>query len=235
MILNDTDPSGQIAWLESNLAQISSRNGKVYAIGHIPQSDAGCLYNYSTRVGAIIRKYATLGVIQGTFFGHTHEDDFHMWKEGSWNGSKPVAVAWVTPSVTPFTYLNPSFRVFEYDSSTLEVLDYHQYHLDLNKTNESGIAKWELYYSAKSAYGLKDMSPASWENLINVFRNDDALFQLWNQRHYAGYWGTGPCTGGCKSDTLCAFESSTFKDMFECTGKEYNLSNLWPYIMNHIA
>jgi len=236
MILNDTDPAGQISWMATQLENVRKQNGTVYFIGHIPLGNSGCLYNYSSRIGDVIRKYSALGVVKGSFFGHTHDDSFFLFKQGNtWNATNPTSVAWVAPSVTPFTYLNPSFRVFEYDPETFEVVDYHQYNMDLQKTNENGIPNWRLYYSAKSAYNLTDMSPKSWENLIGVFKRDDKLFQEWNVRHYSGYYGTGACTGGCKNSTLCGFESSTAKDQFECTGQEYNLNNLWPYIVNHIV
>jgi len=235
MVLNDTDPADQIAWMTQSLEAVSKINGSgVYLIGHIPLHSAGCLYNYSSRIGQVIRSYSARGVIKGSFFGHTHDDGYFVFKEGSWNGSRPVSVGWVAPSVTPFTYLNPSFRVFEYDPETFEIVDYHQYNMDLNSSWSTGTAEWKLYYSAKQAYGLKDMSAQSWTDLVKVFEKDDALFQQWNRRHYSGYFGTGTCEGGCKNSTLCGFEASTFKDLFECTGQEYSLNNLWPYIINHI-
>eukprot|EP01088_Endostelium_zonatum_P022258 TRINITY_DN93_c0_g1_i1.p1 TRINITY_DN93_c0_g1~~TRINITY_DN93_c0_g1_i1.p1 ORF type:complete len:621 (-),score=100.37 TRINITY_DN93_c0_g1_i1:43-1905(-) len=235
LVLNDTDPSGQIQWMKNELEVVRRNGGSVYVLGHIPLRDSGCLYNYSSRIGDLIREYSSNGVIKGSFFGHTHDDDFYLFKQGSWNGSKPISVSWIAPSVTPFTYLNPSFRVFEYDPSTFEIVDYHQYNADLRQANQIGYPDWKLYYSAKSAYGLKNMSPEEWERLIGVFGTNDSLFQDWFKRHYSGYYGTGPCTGECKSTTLCAFQASTFKEVFECTGQEYSLGNLWPYIVNHIV
>ena len=125
--------------------------------------------------------------------------------------------------------------MFEYDPETFEIVDYHQFNTDLNKTIQTGVVDWRLFYSAKSAYDLKDLSAQSWSNLISVFAQNDPLFQQWNFRHYSGYYGTGPCITGCKNDTLCGMMTSTFKETFECTGKEYSLSNLWPYIINHLV
>jgi len=35
------------------------------------------------------------------------------------------------PSISPVSNTNPSFRVFEYESSTGSLVDYHEYYSDL--------------------------------------------------------------------------------------------------------
>ena len=44
----------------------------------------------------------------------------------------------VAPSVTPYGFMNPSFRVFTMDADTLQLLGYQQYHLNLTKANGEG-------------------------------------------------------------------------------------------------
>ena len=44
-------------------------------------------------------------------------------------------VLMVSPSVTPFNHMNPSFRVFSMNRSSHQLLGYHQYHLNLTKAN----------------------------------------------------------------------------------------------------
>ena len=41
----------------------------------------------------------------------------------------------VAPSVTPYGFMNPSFRTFTMDAETFQLLDYQQYHLNLTKAN----------------------------------------------------------------------------------------------------
>jgi len=45
--------------------------------------------------------------------------------------------------------LNPSFRIYEIDSETNEIVDYKQYRLDLLKWNQNttGPLEWDLAYS----------------------------------------------------------------------------------------
>ncbi len=44
-------------------------------------------------------------------------------------------VVLVSPSVTPFGHINPSFRIFTMDASSMQLLDYTQYHLNLTRAN----------------------------------------------------------------------------------------------------
>ena len=50
----------------------------------------------------------------GQFYGHTHNDEFAMFYDYETN-QIPINVAFVTPSVTTFTGLNPSFRFYTLD------------------------------------------------------------------------------------------------------------------------
>jgi len=40
--------------------------------------------------------------------------------------TKPIGISYTAPSVTPYTDKNPSFRIYEYDRNTYEILNYHQ-------------------------------------------------------------------------------------------------------------
>ena len=44
-------------------------------------------------------------------------------------------VAMVSPSVTPYPTVNPSFRVFTMDVNSLKLTRYQQYHLNLTMAN----------------------------------------------------------------------------------------------------
>ena len=52
--------------------------------------------------------------VTGQFYGHTHNDEFTMFYDYETN-QIPVNIAFVTPSVTTFTGLNPSFRFYKLD------------------------------------------------------------------------------------------------------------------------
>lgn len=67
--------------------------------------------------------------------------------------------------MTSYGKHNPSFRVFEVNALTYEILDFHQYRLNLQKYNAIGPAailtgglNWDIVYSFKSNYNLEDLS-----------------------------------------------------------------------------
>ncbi len=44
-------------------------------------------------------------------------------------------VTLVSPSATTFGDINPSFRIYYMDKTSYELIDYEQYHLDIQKAN----------------------------------------------------------------------------------------------------
>ena len=52
--------------------------------------------------------------VTGQFYGHTHNDEFKVFYDWETN-TIPVNVGFVTPSVTTYTGLNPSFRFYTLD------------------------------------------------------------------------------------------------------------------------
>jgi hypothetical protein len=44
----------------------------------------------------------------------------------------PMLVEYIAPAITPFSGNNPSFRVFTYNTSTYELLDYTQYYTNIS-------------------------------------------------------------------------------------------------------
>jgi len=52
-------------------------------------------------------------------------------------------------NINSYTELQPSFRIFEIDSETNQIVDFKQYRLNLTKANENteGPLEWDLAYS----------------------------------------------------------------------------------------
>jgi hypothetical protein len=79
---------------------------------------------------------ANAKTIRGQIFGHKHSDQFNfVGIDGVVNGpnltpSNCIAVN-CAPSVVPS--FNPSYRVWKYDPSTFDLIDYDQYYADLDK------------------------------------------------------------------------------------------------------
>lgn len=62
-------------------------------------------------------------------------DQFYLTYSEDNSVSDPVSVAYVAPSVTTYTDLNPSYRIYEYNRTDGTILNYQQYYTDLELTS----------------------------------------------------------------------------------------------------
>jgi len=147
LIRDPTDPFKQFDWLESVLRKAEQDNEAIFIISHIPPGDTTYMSECSRRYNAIVDRFQN--IIRGQFFGHTHYDEFKVINE-YFNNNKTVGVILTAPSLTTYSYQNPSFRVYEMDSDTKMLIDYNQYRLNLTEANaQEGEPEWKVSYTAK--------------------------------------------------------------------------------------
>lgn len=113
------------------------------------------------RFNAIIDRYSY--TVRGQFFGHSHSDHVSFYprlKNISKMEQAPLSSYYlVAPSLTTYSNRVPEYRVMEIDFDSSIVLDFKQYRLDLRKfTSRDQNPVFELLYSFKESYGIKDMS-----------------------------------------------------------------------------
>ncbi|XP_005037125.1 PREDICTED: sphingomyelin phosphodiesterase, partial [Ficedula albicollis] len=106
LLINATDPAGQLQWLMGVLADAERDGEKVHIIGHIPP--AHCLRSWSWNYYRIVNRFE--GTIAAQFFGHTHLDEFELFYDEE-TLSRPVSIAFVAPSVTTYINLNPGLEL----------------------------------------------------------------------------------------------------------------------------
>lgn len=96
------------------------------------------------------------------------------------------------------------------------MLDYKQYYLNLSRVIETDNATfWELEYSARDEYGMNDLSPLSWHEVIHSFEENDELFQRWY--HNSGTrTSNAECGILCKIENICQLKSATVTQALEC-------------------
>ena len=143
LLINGTDPENELTWLINQLADAEQAGDKVHIIGHIPPGKNDCLQIWSENYYRIVSRFNQ--TIRGQFYGHTHSDEFQLFFDhDQLNLAKstaelteltPVGVAYLAPSITTFVGANPGYRIYEVDSSTFEVVNYHNYFLDLPDAN----------------------------------------------------------------------------------------------------
>lgn len=216
LLINTTDPTGQLQWLVDTLQQSEDSKEKVHIIGHIHPGGGSCLKAWSWNYYKIVNRYES--TIAGQYFGHSHTDWYEVFYDDV-TFKRPTSVLYIPGSVTTFTSLNPGFRIYEndgmYQNSSWTTLDFTNYYLNLTEVNRSNKPVWQKEYSAKETYGLKSLFPEDWSELIYRMKANDTLFQTFH-RHYYKMATPPPCTGKCKTDLLCDLKSGRSHDSALC-------------------
>mmetsp|Transcript_17378 Transcript_17378/g.51931 ORF Transcript_17378/g.51931 Transcript_17378/m.51931 type:complete len:580 (+) Transcript_17378:28-1767(+) len=222
LLINDTDPADQLHWLAETLLDLETRGQQVLLIGHQPPNDPNPAFSWA--LYDLVNRFESTIVAQ--FYGHTHTDSFRIFFDSvtpTIDGSLPRAtnVAYVSPSITPYTLMNPGYRVFELatNHSTSLLTESFTYVLDLELANRAGTPQppaWQLEYAAMSAYSLPDLSPASWANLTERMRNDDQLFQQFYSYYRKSFAGASACVGSCQRSMICELREARSNDTTFC-------------------
>uniref|UniRef100_H0WLG5 Sphingomyelin phosphodiesterase n=2 Tax=Otolemur garnettii TaxID=30611 RepID=H0WLG5_OTOGA len=232
LLINSTDPAGQLQWLVGELQAAEDRGDKVHIIGHIPPGH--CLKSWSWNYYRIIARYEN--TLAGQFFGHTHVDEFEVFYDEE-TLSRPLAVAFLAPSATTYISLNPGYRVYlidgDYPGSSHVVLDHETYILNLTQANMPGATPhWQRLYKALETYGLPNALPAAWHNLVYRMRSDKQLFQTFWFLYHKGHPPPEPCGTPCRLTTLCAQLSARADSPALCRhlvpdGNLQDIQSLW--------
>lgn len=207
----ETDPSGQLAWLVSELAAAETAEERVWLMGHMPMGSGDAFHDGSNYFNQIIIRYdATIAAI---FYGHTHKDEFEISYSdySAQSAATAIQVGYIAPALTP-TSGNPTFRVYSVDPETFGILDYAVYIADMSLATYQDGPTWEKYYSVKETYGSQlsppvtdaaaELTPAFWHNVTMLFEDNDTIFQQYIARKSRGY-DVSTCTGSCKTDEIC--------------------------------
>lgn len=165
ILFDPLDPDGQLKWLIDELDSAEKSGSYVTILGHVPPKHEmydAWVHNYIR----IIDRYSH--IITSSFFGHTHDDEvvvlYNLEK-------KPVSVAYISGSLTTYSYLNPQYSIFKLDQTGLPV-DSKVYLTDMDSdniafnANHSTSPVWQFEYSPKESYRMKNMTANSWDNFV---------------------------------------------------------------------
>jgi sphingomyelin phosphodiesterase len=204
-----TGGPNQTAWFEQVLSDARDAGEKVIVAVHMPcNHNAGIHDFYCETFLDVVHRYAD--VLALVVSGHTHAD--------SWVDLGPVT-QFVTPSITPFSQRNPSFRIFATDEQ-YELVRIDTYYLDLERANALGKAEWQLEYSLPAAYGMPDLTPGSFNNVASQLLTNATLWAKWNLFHDSSRANSTFCTESeCKISEFCTLTSPTLVDWNACIDK----------------
>ena len=106
--------------------------------------------SWSDNYYRIISRYND--TVVGQFFGHTHNDEYEIFYDYE-TSTTPVGIAYISGSVTPFSFNNPNYRIYTidgaYENSSYQLLDHETHIMNLTEANLSMKPVWYKEYSAK--------------------------------------------------------------------------------------
>ncbi|GMR37060.1 hypothetical protein PMAYCL1PPCAC_07255 [Pristionchus mayeri] len=214
LYLNQSDPDGTMTWFVEELKKAELAGENVHILAHIPPGYYDCLEGWSRNYYRVIQRFSS--IITGQFFGHVHFDYFTMFYEDMNDiSSEPIGVAYVSPSASTFDYLNPGYRIYTVDAeNTFRIIEHDNYFADLSIADENTEPEWKFLYSARQEYNMTDLSPKSWNTVVdNIFNNatlTDRFFQF-------AYRTPSPrCDAACRHYQLCLLRSGHHNDALYC-------------------
>ncbi|GBL78306.1 Sphingomyelin phosphodiesterase [Araneus ventricosus] len=219
LLINSTDPTGQLAWLVAQLQMAENKGEKVHIIGHIPPGEPDCLGVWSSNYNRIINRYES--TVTGQFFGHTHSDEFELFYDETSQNPRATNVVYIGPSVTTYDGFNPGYRIYtvdgNYPQSSRYVLDHETYFANLTEANLKMEMNWQFEYSAKDAYNMSSLFPEDWDNLTRKFQGDDSLFQKFHSYYYKmATFSTPDCDKVCKDKFICRMRRGQSNNPLVC-------------------
>jgi 3',5'-cyclic AMP phosphodiesterase CpdA len=209
------EAKAEFIWLEQVLRDAEANGEYVYILDHFPINGDFTLYECSKRLRALFDRFDY--IIRGYFSGHTHREDISPVRR--YFEPRPIInLNYIASSLTYNDGGNPSFRIYNIDSKTWNVIDYDQYRMNLTSSNEKGIADWYLSYKATDLFNVSDMTHIEEMTKINVEgeyilrRHADAATE--KQMHDKKEIKKAQCT----------ITTDSFEDYFKCT--EQGIFNL---------
>ena len=227
LIRDPTDPLNQIEWLRSELQKAEENGEKVFIIGHIPPGEWSFLTECNKRYNALQDRYQN--IIRGQFFAHTHFDQITLMKS-YFNSSIVTGVNFVAPSLTTYSSVNPSFRVFEVDPETWYMKDLKTYRLDIEKANKNKDLPLQLEETLtfNQIYGSKHLY--DYDKILETtekVKTDNETFRTILDMFFHGgtdvqkYWNSNVM----KISIYCRTVSPTFAEYWKCAN--YKTCNIF--------
>lgn len=200
-LYNPVDPANQLKWLSEELHNAEQAGDKVHIIGHIPPDNRECTQAWLYNFLRIIDRFNDTVLAQ--YYGHTHRDEYRLFYSPS-QTDVPIGLAYIGPSITPFTENNPAYRLYYMDETGM-LNDHETYYFNLTEANHSKHGpKWKHEYRAVDKFGLESMSPESWHKLVAKLQKDDKLFGEFKNLYYrfSDVKKDEKCTDRCKKYIL---------------------------------
>jgi hypothetical protein len=122
-------------------------------------------------------------------------------------------VLYSAPSVTEgYPPSNPGLRYYDLQEGSLAVLEATTLWLNLTQANAEWAPRWQLEYAAREAYGMQDLSAASWEGAVGAWAGGGAAWGAFVGYSQKLYEDTPACERSCKAAWLGWINGSQVDD-----------------------
>ena len=228
LISDQTGTQKMFMWLENELLKAEKNGEFVYILDHIPINASFYLTQCALRLRALIDRFNY--IIRGHFSGHTHLDDI-VGVHSYFNVTDIISINYVAPALTTFSHKFPSFRVFEIDSNTKQVIDYEQYRLNVTDANIKGVAKWNLSHKATEFFKVKDLTEM--KKMTEIDPEGDYIVKRFSDTEKAK-------KKSHKSSSIreakCTIQNDNFNDYRVCAHPKFGIDVNWLFqILNNLC
>jgi len=236
---NVADSTGMMATLIDYLLDAESKGQAVWLIQHV---NVGGSTDYEALPAASDLYYQIVdrfnNTIRGTFYGHTHSDELGVFYSNNatvQSANTAAAVAYIMPSVTPFTNLNAGFRYYLVDPDTFAVIDSLTYYANISDAGnwtKNGDVTWEFEYSARETYDPhgtlgpnEPLSPAFWHSVTQQIATNATLYEIYTDLRTKKYRPYAADTAQMRNRTLCGLTSMSVPIFERCLGSMASTSS----------
>lgn len=191
------DPYGQLQWLADTLLQAEKDGEIVHILAHIPANNE-CHSTWKREYLKIVDRYAR--IIRAQFNGHTHNDEILLFYSND-NSTTINNVAWNGGSATPFTRLNPNYKLYIVDKKNYIVKNIETWMYNLTEANENAPQRpsWYKSYSFKEEYDIPDLSYDSLHSWLHKLARDENLLS----RYYRNFFKRAEPSLNANCDSKC--------------------------------
>lgn len=236
-LLQNADIFGQWQFLIDELIESEANNQRVWILAHIPSGDADTLPIQSKIFAKIVERFSPY-TIANIFYGHTHRDQFQILYSSNSSDTKEIEdvinMSWVSQSITPLTDNNPSWRYYEVEDGSFNILNSYNYYTQLNDTFTNGGKEpnWKFEYSARDIYDPYGEWPTDsplnatfWHKFVvtNLKNQSNIEFnQLYTDLQYRMSPNVPNCANGsvisqtCYEENWCDVSTFTSEEYLKC-------------------
>ena len=161
------DWMNQWKWLNDTLTYIKNNNEYVWILSHIPPYTGEASNYYNDKMTNIT--YQFRDIIKYQFYGHSHSDRFLLHKKNN----TIFSVGSIPSSLLP-SHQDPSFRIYFYNKTNYNLLDYHQYTTNLTNISLTNNIDYSITYTFNKLYNFTDgPNLVNWIKLFNNIQNNN--------------------------------------------------------------